>query len=73
LSDGSYAVILYNKNFIESVTLTVNWSDVFNGDTGVIASVRDLWKHQVLGQYTNSFTSDVEGHGVVMIKCTRLN
>ena len=61
---------MYNKNWIESVTLTVNWSDVFDGQTGLTVTVRDLWKHAVLGQYTNSFTAEVEGHGVVMIKCT---
>jgi len=70
LSDGSFAVILFNSNFWDSLTLTVTWQQVWNAPSGTQAAVRDLWAHQDLGIFTDSFNSTVQGHGVTMIRVT---
>jgi len=72
LYDGSYAVILYNSNLLETVRLSIQFSDLFGGKN-VTADVRDLWKHQDLGQFKGYFSSRVIGHGVVMIKVTQID
>eukprot|EP00027_Filamoeba_sp_ATCC50430_P015257 CAMPEP_0168565142 /NCGR_PEP_ID=MMETSP0413-20121227/13656_1 /TAXON_ID=136452 /ORGANISM="Filamoeba nolandi, Strain NC-AS-23-1" /LENGTH=400 /DNA_ID=CAMNT_0008596931 /DNA_START=26 /DNA_END=1228 /DNA_ORIENTATION=+ len=69
LSDGSYAVILYNSGKVGHVDITVMWSALW-GKSGVVCSVRDLWKHEDLGDFVSQFSASVEAHGVVMIKAT---
>jgi alpha-galactosidase len=66
LSNKKAAVILYNRNFLEVVTLTVHWVDIGYPPNSTL-SVRDVWQHKDLGRFTNSFTATVEGHSVVMI------
>ncbi len=53
--------------------MVVSWKQLWqsNNNTGnITASVRDLWKHEDLGQFTNQFQASVEPHGVVMIRVT---
>ncbi|HEX4207845.1 MAG TPA: carbohydrate-binding protein [Ktedonobacteraceae bacterium] len=57
--DGSYTVALFNLDSSQN-TVTANWRDL--GFTGS-ASVRDLWQHSNLGQYTNSFSASLPAHG----------
>ena len=66
LSDGSYAVGLFNRG-PQSSKVTVNWSDV--GVKGTVR-VRDLWKHSEEGESTGSFSADVPSHGVILLKLT---
>jgi len=75
LFDGSYAVILYNPNSIESVSLTIQWEDLWTGvDHAIDAQVRDLWIHKDFGNFPGNFTANsIWGHGVVMLKATRTN
>jgi len=71
LSNQSWAVILYNPNFLEWIDVTVIWQQHLIGwPTGVTtAKVRDLWAHQDLGTYTKSFTVDyLGGHDIMMLK-----
>jgi alpha-galactosidase len=66
LSDGSRAVILFNRG-TEPSEITARWEDVglFPGGP---ALVRDLWKKADIGTFTGSYKATVEPHGVVMIR-----
>jgi alpha-galactosidase len=66
LSDGSRAVVLFNRN-TSAASITVNWSEI--GISGS-AQVRDLWAHAERGTFTNSYSASVAGHGCVMVKIT---
>jgi hypothetical protein len=65
-TSGQYAVLILNRSS-QSNSFTVNW-----GDLGLIygstASVRDLWAHQNLGTFTNSYTSpNLAPHNSMML------
>jgi alpha-galactosidase len=68
LSDGSKAVILFNRGN-ETGPITVRWEDVglFPGGG---ATVRDLWAKKDLGLFTGSFETKVGPHDVAMLKIT---
>jgi len=59
------AVGLFNPN-TAATTITVNWTDI--GLLAGSATVRDLWAGANLGAFTNSFTTNVPAHGVVVLK-----
>jgi alpha-galactosidase len=64
LKGGAFAVGLFNRG-ASSAKVTAHWSDVgLHGS----ASVRDLWKHESLGDSTEAFSSDVPSHGVTLVK-----
>ncbi len=63
---GNVAVVLLNRNTSAS-NITVNWSSI--GLSGS-ASVRNLWSHTNVGSFNGSYTANVAGHGVVMLKIT---
>ena len=68
LSDGSRAVILFNRGKSES-EVSVRWEEV--GYTGhVAAQVRDLWMHKDVGSFTGTYSAMVAPHSVVMVKIT---
>ncbi|CAF1528017.1 unnamed protein product, partial [Rotaria sordida] len=56
LSDGSQAVLLFNRVNSGSETITVEWSDI-GFPTNHSAIVRDLWARKDLGTFTGSYTS----------------
>jgi alpha-galactosidase len=64
LQGGSVAVVLLNRNGSSS-NITVNWSSI--GISGS-ASVRNLWTHSNVGSFNGSYTTNVAGTGVVMLK-----
>jgi alpha-galactosidase len=65
LKDGSRAAVLLNRGSAEK-EISVNWEDI--GYPGhLTASVRDLWQHKDLGNFTGKFSASVASHGVVMI------
>ena len=64
LQGGSVAVVLLNRSG-SAANITANWSNI--GVSGS-ASVRDLWAHADLGSFSNSYTTNVPSHGVVMLK-----
>jgi hypothetical protein len=70
LSDGSQAVLLFNRGNTGSEPITVKWSDIgFPVDRSAI--VRDLWARKDLGTYTGSYTSpNIDHHAVMMLKIT---
>jgi len=66
LYGGSIAVAFFNR-WETPINMTVNWSDI-NLAPDQMASVRDLWLHQDMGGFQNSYTSLVQGSGSVMLK-----
>ncbi len=68
LSDGSRAVVLFNRGGTEA-RMTVNWTDI-GYPNHLNASVRDLWQKKNLGDFRGSFSAPVPSHGVVMVRIT---
>ncbi len=64
LADGTHAVALFNRGLVTH-RVTVRWSDF-----GIHGSqpVRDLWKHEDLGAFTDTFSAEVPSHGAVFVK-----
>lgn len=69
LHDKSVAVVLLNRNLFEA-SITATWKDI--GLSPGRARVRDLWKHEVLGEFNDEFVAHVPGHAVVMVRATRV-
>src|SRR6201998_3904235 len=68
LSDGSRAVILFNRGSSES-ELSVSWEQLaYPGH--ISAKVRDLWAHKDVGSFTGTYSAKVGPHSVVMVKIT---
>ncbi|HEX6905618.1 MAG TPA: glycoside hydrolase family 27 protein [Terriglobales bacterium] len=64
LSDGSYAVGLFNRS--ESpAPITLELKDI--GRSGSL-QIRDLWAHRDLGSFKDSYTVTVAKHGAAMLK-----
>jgi len=59
------AVALFNRT-TNAASITCTWSNLAfqNGP----ATVRDLWAHADLGTFMNSFTANVPGQGVVLLR-----
>jgi alpha-galactosidase len=66
LSDGSRAVILFNRGRSES-EVSVNWEELAY-PANLSAKVRDLWSHKDVGAFTGSYSAKVASHSVVMVK-----
>jgi len=65
---NSVGVILLNRNISNTTTITVDWDQI--GVPSGSAKVRDLWAQQTLGAYENSFSADVDPHGVSFVTIT---
>jgi alpha-galactosidase len=67
MSDGSKAVGLFNRGSNEQV-VTANWLDL-----GLKGSrrVRDLWRQEDLGKFSDSFSAAVPRHGVVLLRISK--
>jgi len=59
------AVVLFNR-LGPATNITVNWTNL--GLQAGTATVRDLWAHQNLGTFTNSFSTNVPANTAVMLK-----
>ncbi len=59
------AVALLNRD-TNAANITATWTDL--GLRPGPASIRDLWAHADLGTFTDSFTTNVPGHGVVLLR-----
>jgi hypothetical protein len=70
LSDGSQAVVLFNRANTGSEPITVSWKDLGLSSDGS-AVVRDLWARKDIGTFTGSYTSpNINFHEVMMLKIT---
>jgi alpha-galactosidase len=65
LADGSYAVGLFNRGGA-TAKVTATWSGI--GLQAGSHAVRDLWKHQDVGTVADSYSAEVPGHGVVLVR-----
>lgn len=63
LSDGGYAVVLYNKQDYDNADITVTFTDL-GVASGTTFAVRDLFEGKDLGSFTNSYTGNAQAHGV---------
>ena len=68
LSDGSRAVILFNRGASES-EVGIPWEQI-GYPNHIPAKARDLWAHKDLGSFTGSYSAKVPSHSVVMVKIT---
>jgi len=66
LMHGDRAVALFNRR-LQPAEITLLFSDL-GPEFGKKAAIRDLWARENLGFFTDSFTAEVPGHGVVLIK-----
>jgi alpha-galactosidase len=64
LSDGSYAIGLFNRGAV-AAKVTARWKDA--GFTGT-GAVRDLWAHADRGESVDRYPADIAPHGVVLIQ-----
>ena len=64
LSDGSRAVVLFNRGRTVA-TIAVRWSTLGLRE-GARLAVRDLWAHRDLGERQGGAEASVPAHGVVM-------
>jgi alpha-galactosidase len=64
---NTYAIVLFNRN-TTAANIKVNWSSI--GLSGSL-TVRDLWAHANKGSFTGSYTANVAGRGVVMLKVVK--
>ncbi|HUB86732.1 MAG TPA: NPCBM/NEW2 domain-containing protein, partial [Verrucomicrobiae bacterium] len=63
----THAVALFNRSTSSSATITCYFTNLaFQPNTPV--TVRDLWAHQDLGTFTNSFTTNVPAYGSILLK-----
>jgi alpha-galactosidase len=64
MADGSKAIGLFNRG-PSATTMTVNWSDL-----GLTSKhrVRDLWRQQDLGEFSDAFSGTVPRHGVLLVR-----
>lgn len=67
LSDGSVAVLLFNR---KSDAAIIEADFKLIGITSSTAKARDLFAHKDLGKFTKFFSSKVNSTGVVMVKLT---
>jgi alpha-galactosidase len=65
LTDGSRAVILFNRGESES-NVAVSW-ELLGYPNHLPAKVRDLWAHKDVGSFTGSYSANVPPHSVVMV------
>jgi len=66
LADGALAVGLFNRGELPA-TVTASWIDL---NLRGAQQVRDLWRQQNLGSFTDTFSAEVPRHGVVLVKIT---
>ena len=66
LKDGAVAVVLFNRG-MEPAAIQVNWGAIGLKNRSS-ATVRDLWLKRDIGKFKDGFSSQVEPHGVVMLK-----
>ena len=70
LSDGSRAVVLFNRG-LTTETIAVSWNEL-GYPSHLKATVRDLWKHEYIGKLKKKYSVEVPSHDAVMVTVTPL-
>jgi len=74
----TWAAILYNSDLLDlsnrEVNVTLQFSEHLPGwdSAWCCALVRDLWLHQDLGNFTGSFSAEIDPHAVRFLQITAL-
>ena len=63
LVNNEMAVGLLNRSG-KAQTIRMRWSDLHIND---MQKIRDVWTHEKLGTYTDSFEIEVKSHEVVLL------
>ena len=69
LEDGSLALGFFNLGEARA-NVSISWQKL--GITGR-KIVRDLWRQKDLGTFSESYSVEVEPHGVVLVKVSGVN
>jgi len=64
LADGTKAVGLFNQGEVPA-HVSANWSAIGMKENQI---VRDLWRQQELGTFTNEFSAEIPRHGVSLVR-----
>ena len=68
LSDGSVAIVFFNRNDTHTLDIAAQWADVGLG-ANATAVVRDLWLHEDVGQFTGAYTAaGIAPHASVTVR-----
>lgn len=70
LSDGSRAVVLFNRGQTAE-TISVSWNEM-GYPSYLKATVRNLWKHEDIGKLKEKYSVEVPSHDAVMVRVTPL-
>ncbi len=70
MENGDYVVLLLNRGKVER-EIEAFWKDV-GLEEGATAKVRDLWKKEDIGTFTNSYKSLVSPHASILLRVTPL-
>ncbi|KAN0029525.1 hypothetical protein ACTA71_007654 [Dictyostelium dimigraforme] len=66
LINNSFAIVLFNRGDVDAdITITSDMLNLTNHQNYII---RDLWTHTDNGTFSDTFTTSVQSHGIVMIK-----
>ena len=69
LKNGDRAVLLLNRDPSGTVNMTVNWTEAEIGWTAATkVKVRNIWEAKDQQDVTGSFSAQVPGHGVVLLR-----
>lgn len=68
MAKGALAIALLNRGETEAV-VTAKWSDL-GLKPGAEFVLRDLWAHQDLGQFKDTFSAKVPAHATVLLRAT---
>jgi alpha-galactosidase len=66
LSDGSKGVILFNRS-AKKAEIKISWEELGFAKNKA-GTIRDLWLHRDMGNFTGAFSATVDPHGVVALK-----
>ena len=64
-NSSTIAVALFNRG-ADAAAITANWSDL--GLSPDVATVWDIWAQAYAGNFTNSYTASIPGHGVQFLR-----
>lgn len=66
LSDGSRAVVLFNRSG-NTANIAFSWAEV-GLPSKMSFKVRDLWEKVDIGSFETAYEAEVPSHGAVMVK-----
>ena len=68
MENGDYVVLLLNRGKVKR-KIEASWVDL-GFEEGTTVKVRDLWEKKDIGEYTDSFSSNVAPHSSRLLRIT---